>query len=538
MLSQEPGAEACRSPHPPGRYVRLTRLATRRTISVVLLLSLVLLAMPVAPAVQAAPVTDGPRCDFDGDGFADLAAGVRSEGIGPSDRAGAVNVVYGTATGLHEQRNQIWHQDSAGVPGVAAESEDNQVFGDDVGCGDFDGDGRSDLAVGVPYENLTVGGVSRIDAGAVNVLYGSETGLSADRAQLWHQASPGIAGSPEKGDHFGRTLEAGDFNGDGYDDVAIAAPAENLAGMVDHGMVHIIFGSAQGLTSAGSQLVGAGATSDWAEHYSYFGMFLRAGDFDGDGAADLVFGTVNAFEGDILWAAMGGAGGLDASTFTALAEPAGELGQINLWGAAGDVNGDGFDDYVAGAAGYLAVWHGGVDGLETEATTTIGAGDAGLPTELIPAGPFARSVAVGDIDGDGLDDILAGVPRHAVGTRVDAGAVVVLFGTMSGVSTEGSLLLHQNSDGIAGVAETQDRLGGAVLIDDFNGDGFGDLAFASVGEGIVTFGSVNVGAGMVHVISGSAAGPDAADSQIWHQASPGIAGKAEAFDQFGATLGR
>src|SRR5262245_36665004 len=84
---------------------------------------------------------------------------------------------------------------------------------------DFNGDGYSDLAIGVPGEE--VGGKKQ--AGAVNVIYGSATGLSAGGGdtgvppnQLWTQDSPGVLGVAEKEDAFGSAIAAGDFNGDGY----------------------------------------------------------------------------------------------------------------------------------------------------------------------------------------------------------------------------------------------------------------------------------------------------------------------------------
>ena len=89
--------------------------------------------------------------------------------------------------------------------------------------GDFNGDGFADLAVGAPGEDL-----GSPDAGAVNVLYGSAAGLTSAGNQFWHQNSPGIAERADAGDLFGSALAAGDFNGDGFDDLAIGVPAEDV----------------------------------------------------------------------------------------------------------------------------------------------------------------------------------------------------------------------------------------------------------------------------------------------------------------------
>jgi disulfide bond formation protein DsbB len=136
--------------------------------------------------------------DLNGDGYSDLAVGVFGDSAGAWE-AGAVNVLYGSAAGLSDAGNQLWHQNRPGI-GDAAESEDH--FGAAVAIGDLDGDGHSDLAVGVPGES--VGAIS--NAGAVNVLYGSAAGLSAAGNQVWHQESAGIRGISEEGDEFGAAL--------------------------------------------------------------------------------------------------------------------------------------------------------------------------------------------------------------------------------------------------------------------------------------------------------------------------------------------
>src|SRR4051794_12177712 len=101
-----------------------------------------------SPAIRA--IGPAQAYDFDGDGFADLAVGVPGEDIGFRSGAGAVNVIYGSATGLTEVGDQFWAQESVGVPGA---SEPGDHFGSPA-SGDFDGDGYADLAVGVPGEAI------------------------------------------------------------------------------------------------------------------------------------------------------------------------------------------------------------------------------------------------------------------------------------------------------------------------------------------------------------------------------------------------
>jgi hypothetical protein len=134
--------------------------------------------------------------DFDNDGYIDLAIGVRWEDIGIVDNAGAVNVLYGSSSGLSSSGDQMWHQNSPGIKGIC---EDNDAFGYALSVGDFDNDGYDDLAIDVSYEGVGTAN----NAGAVNVLYGSSAGLSSTGNQMWHQNSPGILGLKEEYDTFG-----------------------------------------------------------------------------------------------------------------------------------------------------------------------------------------------------------------------------------------------------------------------------------------------------------------------------------------------
>jgi hypothetical protein len=153
-------------------------------------------------AVPAAATDAGNlRADFNHDGFADLAVGVPAEDVGGMIDAGAVNVLYGSATGLSGAGSQYFTQDT---PGVGSSAEASDEFGLALAAGDFNHDGFADLAVGVPGEDVG----ATTDAGAVNVLYGSAGGLSSAGSQLFTQDTQGVGSSPEGFDRFGSVLAA------------------------------------------------------------------------------------------------------------------------------------------------------------------------------------------------------------------------------------------------------------------------------------------------------------------------------------------
>jgi hypothetical protein len=188
--------------------------------------------------------------DFNNDGFDDLAVGAYHENVGTVQDAGAVNVLYGSSSGLQATSpdDQFWIEDTTGVNNDdGSEADDN--LGREMAAGDFNGDtdDYDDLAIGIPGEDVS----TPVDAGAVLVLYGSTSGLQATSPddQFGTQDSANVEDQSETGDEFAKGLRAGDFDLDGNDDLAIGAWKEDLNSIyvTAGGSVNVLYGSSTGL---------------------------------------------------------------------------------------------------------------------------------------------------------------------------------------------------------------------------------------------------------------------------------------------------
>lgn len=496
------------------------------------------------------PVASG--CDFNNDGFDDLAVGVPGESVGAVANAGAVNVIYGSVSGLQAAGNQLWHLDSPSVEGAAHAGD---RFGAALACGDFDMDQFDDLAIGAPGDDVN----HADDAGAVNVLYGSPRGLTAARNQRWHQNTSSVPGVPETGDRFGAALAAGDFNDDFADDLAIGVPGENLGtgGLGNEGAVHVLYGgSGIGLTAWGNQLwtQDSRGLQGKAEPDDDFGSALAAGDFDNDNFDDLAIGVpgedVPAADGTSRTDA--GAVNILHGSYAGLAADRGQLWtQAALQGApergdrfgyslaTGDFNNDGFDDLAVGvpgediddvgSAGAVNVIYGSAALLTRAGNQVWHQDSADMAGVAERADAFGVALAAADFNDDGYDDLAVGIPSEDLDRVANAGAAQVLFGTGAGLTGIRTQLWHQDRGSIEGAAEPGDAFGSSLAVGNFDGDRYGDLVVGVPGEAVRGITS----AGAVNVIYGSGSGLSDAGNQMWHQGSPGILGAVESYDRLG-----
>jgi FG-GAP repeat len=423
---------------------------------------------------------------------------------------------------------------------------------------DFNGDGYDDLAIGVPGEAQASG----LKGGAVEVMYGSATGLTTAGSQLWSQDSPGISGSSEASDQFGEEVAAGDFNADGYTDLAIGAPNEDFAaGFVDDGVVHVLFGSAAGITSAGNQLFGlstAGVPGD-PQDSGNFGSVLAAGNLGRGSSDDLAIGYSHAVgdSGSVI-VLYGGRGGITTSgaqrwtqASPGIAENPGESEQFGIALAIGNFGGNANSDLAIGVredtsgfskSGAVHVLYSGADGLTATGSQLWSQAVVGIAENPEVLDVFGDALAAGDLDLSGFDELIIGAPGESLpragGTDVsDAGVVHILFGAASGLSTNGVRYLSLDNPGAPGI-NSYARFGASFAVANFGGSVYPELA---IGAPDAEVSGIPL-AGQVHVLSGTASGPTWAGNQVWDQNTPGIPDAADPndgqdADYFGLGLG-
>lgn len=406
--------------------------------------------------------------DFNGDGFADVAAGAPQDAVG-GVRSGAVSVFPGSAGGLGTTGLRLTQSNVGGA------NEAGDGFGAALAAADFNRDGYADLVVGAPGEAVGTAAGS----GAINVFLGSATGLGSGVGR--DQSHSG--GGNEAGDHFGQSLAAGDLDGDGFPDLAVGTPGEAPGSDPAGGVVFVFRGSATGLVgnSFRTQEGAAGNT----EAGDRFGAAVAIGDVSGDGIADLAVGAPGeAPNADPAGGAVYVLPSSGAGYYRTQANGGGGSEAGDNFGAAlaiADFNGNGIGELAVGTPGEAPGSEpaGGIVYILSASSGYFLTQAAGGGTTEAGDG-FGAVLAAADFDRDGFADLAAGAAGDRLGSGPASGAVLLFGGGPRNL--ERARRIAESEVGSAN--EGGDRFGGELGAGDVTGDGRPELAVGTPGEAI------------------------------------------------------
>ena len=336
-------------------------------------------------------------------------------------------------------------------------------------------------------------------AGAVWVYEGAADGLLDDATGEPHgrtkyqQGLAGIPGGAEKEDLFGISVATGDLTGDGTDVLVVGSHGETLSSKSWAGAVTFVPGkTGTGLDTSKATALSqdTAGVAGAAEANDRFGYAVAVGDVTGDRKQDLVVGAT------------------------------GENGR----GAVQVFRGTGAASAYA-TSGSTAVAAGSVK-INPSAWSVIDADYSG--TDAL----FGSSLAVGDVTGDGIGDIVAGAPMAKVSGKHNAGAAAVLRGASAGISYTRAQLTGQSAANVVGASETNDQWGDSVAIGDLTGDGRAEVILGAPGEAIGT----KTAAGAYTVLRTTSTGVTGTGSFGVNQETANVPGGSETGDTFGSSL--
>jgi hypothetical protein len=390
--------------------------------------------------------------DVNGDGYADVIVGARRYDNG-QDAEGAAFLYFGGAGAFNTTADAQLESNQA----------DAQMGFSVAGAGDVNGDGYADVIVGaIFYDN------GQTDEGAAYLYFGGagdfnqtpDAQLESNQADAWLGFS--VAG-------------AGDVNGDGYADVIVGAIFYDN-GQADEGAALLYFGGAGAFnTTADAQLESNQANAEMGTSVA------GAGDVNGDGYADLIVGANWYDNGQTDEGAaflyFGGAGAFNTTADAQLeSNQTGAFMGFSVAGA-GDVNGDGYADVIAGAIFYdnsptdegaAFLYFGGAGAFNTTA-------DAQLESNQADARMGVSVAGAGDVNGDGYADVIVGADLYDSGQTFE-GAAFLYFGGAGAFDATADAQLESNQTGAV--------MGFSVAgAGDVNGDGYADVIVGAAGYG-------------------------------------------------------
>lgn len=398
----------------------------------------------------------GALGDINGDGIDDVIIGAPGADPNNLDSAGRSYVIFGSRSSFPDSLSLI---DLDGSNGFAI---DGTAVGDASGqntksAGDLNGDNLNDIVIGAILADPN----GRTDAGINYVVFGRSSAFPAVVALSNLDSTTGfkIAGETA-GDRSGYAAEvAGDVNGDGLDDLIIGVPRANGGG-IPTGRSYVIYGRSNGFDSDIDLANPVGGIKIIGETFSRSGSSVSAaGDFNGDGIDDfiigaqearpndhvrggrsyVVFGKTSALISPLLLSSLDGSNGVRIDGFRA------DQGVGRTVSAAGDVNGDGFDDVLVGAPG-----PGQINTFPGRTYAVFGQSSIGSPLTLstlsqntgfavegeVERDRFGTASDACDLNGDGIPDLIIGA--YGAGPNGDfSGRTYVVFGKVNALFKDG-----------------------------------------------------------------------------------------------------
>ena len=323
--------------------------------------------------------------DFNGDGFDDLAVGARQATVQGAVFAGEVRIFFGSSEGLSAVPDRVLSQLDGTPASDCDEPESGDRFGSALAAGDFDFDGRDDLAVGAPREDIELAGGGSTDRNGVVQIFLGQPDSTFVPSNCLSYGRGGLPGDSNGFTDFGHALAVGDFQSDQFDDLAIGAPGALIAGQ-GNGSVTVLHGLASGSFDPG-------AAQLWTLDSPGVPM-------DPDFSDDFGFSLAT---GDLIL-------GLEVACDLVIGSPGRHLTELDQ--------------------GMVTVLYGcTAEGLSSDDSHQFTPEDFGGGNQM---GRMGEAIAIGNYDCSGGDDLAVGVPLFDSGLN-DSGEVWVAFGDLDSV---------------------------------------------------------------------------------------------------------